>query len=79
LLIILLVISIPPLQSGAQSPAEWREGNAIRFVFEYPDGPFHTVFQWSPEKDSWECLMTQKNKDGKWSTFGDFRLTRSPQ
>jgi hypothetical protein len=56
-----------------------RDGNAIRFVFEYPDGAFHTVFQWSPEQDSWQWLMTQKDKDGKWSTFGDFKLTRSPQ
>jgi len=37
------------------------------------------VFQWSPEKDTREWLMTQKDKDGKWATFGDFRLTGSPQ
>jgi len=53
-----------------------RDGNAIRFVFEYPDGPFHTVFQWSPEKDTWEWLMTQKDKGGKWSTFADLKLAR---
>lgn len=56
-----------------------RDGNAIRFVFEYPDGPFHTTFQWSPEKDTWQWLMTQKDKDGKWVNFGDLKLTRSPQ
>jgi hypothetical protein len=56
-----------------------RDGNAIRFVFEYPDGPFHTVFQWAPEKDTWQWLMTQKDKDGKWANFADFQLTRSPQ
>ncbi len=56
-----------------------RDGNAIRFVFEYPDGPFHTVFQWSPEKNTWQWQMTQKDKDGKWSNFGDFKLTRLPQ
>jgi Protein of unknown function (DUF1579) len=56
-----------------------RDGNAIRFVFEYPDGPFHTVFQWSSEKDTWQWLMTQKDKDGKWATFGDLKLTRSPK
>jgi hypothetical protein len=55
-----------------------RDGNAIRFVFEYPDGPFHTVFQWSPEKGTWQWLMTQKDKDGKWANFGDLKLTRSP-
>jgi len=29
-----------------------------------------------------ECAarqMTQKDKDGKWATFGDLKLTRSPQ
>jgi hypothetical protein len=55
-----------------------RDGNAIRFIFEYPDGPFRTTYQWSPEKDSWQWLMTQKDKNGKWTTFGDFTLTRSP-
>jgi hypothetical protein len=55
-----------------------RDSNAIRFVFEYPDGPFRTVFEWSSEKDTWQWLMTQKDKDGKWTNFGDFQLTRSP-
>ena len=53
-----------------------RDGTAIRFVFEYPDGPFHTTFRWSPEKDSWEWLMEQKNKDGQWTNFADLKLTR---
>jgi hypothetical protein len=56
-----------------------REGNSIHFVFEYPDGPFHTTYQWSPEKDTWQWLMTQKDKDGKWAKFGDLKLTRSPR
>ena len=55
-----------------------RDGNAIRFVFEYPDGPFHTTFAWSPEKDSWQWLMTQKDKNGNWKTFGELQLTRAP-
>ena len=53
-----------------------RDGNAIRFVFEYPDGPFHTTFRWSPEKDSWEWLMEQKDKDARWTNFADLKLTR---
>ena len=56
-----------------------RDGNAIRFVFEYPDGPFRTVFQWSPEKDTWQWVMTQKDKDGKWAPFADLKLARSPE
>jgi hypothetical protein len=53
-----------------------REGNDIRFVFEYPDGPFHTVYRWIPQKDSWQWLMEQKNKEGKWTPFADLMLTR---
>jgi hypothetical protein len=55
-----------------------RDGNAIHFVFEYPDGPFHTTFQWFPAKDTWQWLMTHKDKDGQWTEFGDLKLTRSP-
>lgn len=56
-----------------------RDGNAIRFVFEYPDGPFHTTFRWSPEKDAWQWLLEQKDKNGKWSTFADLKLSRMKQ
>ncbi|HUK31862.1 MAG TPA: hypothetical protein VLV89_12165 [Candidatus Acidoferrum sp.] len=53
-----------------------REGNAIKFIFEYPDGPFHTTLRWFPEKNSWDWLMEQKDKDGKWTKFGDLTLAR---
>ena len=53
-----------------------RDGDSIRLVFEYPDGPFHTTYRWSPEKDTWQWLMEQKNKDGKWTNFADLKLTR---
>ena len=52
-----------------------RNGNEIRFVFEYPDGPFHTTFRWSPESATWQWFLEQKDKDGKWTTFADLRLT----
>jgi hypothetical protein len=53
-----------------------RDGNSIRFVFEYPDGPFHTAYRWSAQDDSWEWVMEQKDKAGKWTTFADLKLTR---
>lgn len=53
-----------------------RNGNEIQFVFEYPDGPFHTTFRWSPASDKWEWLMEQKGKDGKWGQFADLNLVR---
>jgi Protein of unknown function (DUF1579) len=54
-----------------------REGNRIRFIFEYPDGPFHTTLEWNPQKDAWEWLMEQKDKRGQWSEFGDLTLVRA--
>jgi hypothetical protein len=53
-----------------------RDGNEIRFVFEYPDGPFHTTFRWNPAQGTWAWLMEQKNKAGKWTQFADLKLTK---
>src|SRR5215831_12561045 len=50
-----------------------RDGNQIRFVFEYPDGPFHNTYRWNPKEDSWQWLMEQKNKEGKWVPFADLK------
>jgi hypothetical protein len=55
-----------------------REGDEIRFVFEYPDGPFHTTFRWIAEKNLWEWLMQQKDKNGNWAPFADLKLTQPP-
>jgi hypothetical protein len=54
-----------------------REGDSIRVVFEYPDGPFHTAYRWSPQNDTWQWVMEQKDKAGKWTKFADLKLTRS--
>jgi hypothetical protein len=56
-----------------------RDGDSIRFVFEYPDGPFHTTYRWSAQSDSWQWLMEQKDKTGRWTTFADLKLTHAPQ
>jgi hypothetical protein len=48
-------------------------------VFEYPDGPFHTTYRWSAAEDSWQWVMEQKDKAGKWTQFADLTLTRLPQ
>jgi len=54
-----------------------RSGDEIRFVFEYPDGPFHTTFRWNPETQQWKWLMQQKTKSGQWTDFADFTLSRA--
>jgi hypothetical protein len=53
-----------------------RDGNAIRFVFEYPDGPFVNTYTWNPADRSWTSLMRQKNAAGAWTTFATERFTR---
>ena len=53
-----------------------RNGNEIRFIFEYPDGPFHNTMRWVPEKETWEWLLEQKDKNGKWAPFADLHFTR---
>jgi hypothetical protein len=55
-----------------------RQANELQFVFEYPDGPFHARFRWSAEKDSWQWVMQQKDKNGRWTNFADLKLTRIP-
>ena len=55
-----------------------RVENEIRFVFEYPDGPFHTTFRWKPDVKQWQWLMNTKNKAGQWVEFGDLTLVRNP-
>ena len=54
-----------------------RDGNRIRFVFEYPDGPFHNTYVWNSRENSWQWLMEQKDKDGNWTPFAGLKLLRS--
>jgi hypothetical protein len=53
-----------------------RTGDTIEFVFEYPDGPFHTALRWLPDRQQWQWLMTRKNADGKWVGFAEMTLKR---
>jgi hypothetical protein len=51
-----------------------RSGDQIEFVFEYPEGPFHTVFRWLPNKKQWQWQMRTKNDSGKWVEFANLTL-----
>jgi hypothetical protein len=53
-----------------------RAGNEIRFVFEYPDGPFHNTYRWNAQENTWQWLMEQKDKDGRWTPFADLKLVK---
>ena len=41
-----------------------RGGDSISLVFEYPDGPFHTTYKWSPEHDTWQWLLERRTRTG---------------
>ena len=53
-----------------------RSGTTIKFVFEYPDGPFHNTFTWNPETKGWSFLMEQKDPAGTWKVFAEDTLRR---
>ena len=55
-----------------------RDGNAVEFVFEYPDGPFRTAFIWDPAGKSWRWKMRQKSAAGEWKDFLDAVLQPAP-
>ncbi len=52
-----------------------RAGSAIRFVFEYPDGPFHTTFTLDPQ-GAWSVEMQDRGPDGAWREFAHYALRR---
>jgi hypothetical protein len=55
-----------------------RQGaNAVRFVFEYPDGPLHNTFSWKSDDKTWSILIKQKDAKGKWITFAEEVLERA--
>lgn len=54
-----------------------RSADEIEFVFEYPDGPFHTTFRWLPDKKVWQWHMRTK-EDGRWTDFANMTM-RSPE
>jgi hypothetical protein len=53
-----------------------REGDAIRFVFPYPDGLVHNTFTWNAESQTWRSLIEQQDENGQWSVFAEDSLQR---
>lgn len=52
------------------------DGNAIRFVFSYDNGPFINVFTWHPKHRSWTMLLKSEEK-GKTRVFAKKEMTPS--
>ncbi|HEY8793344.1 MAG TPA: hypothetical protein VIM15_00250 [Gemmatimonadaceae bacterium] len=53
-----------------------RVPGGIRFVFEYPDGPFVNAFSFDRSKNEWLSQMRQKNARGEWVSFADETFRR---
>jgi hypothetical protein len=54
-----------------------REGDAIRFVFDYPDGLFHLLLTWHQDSGTWDMITLEQKPDGSWSTFSEKHLRRT--
>lgn len=54
-----------------------RLANGMRFVFEYPDGPFTNTFTFDPATRGWNLLLRQKNPRGEWATFATEQWRRA--
>ena len=53
-----------------------QDGTAVKFLFEYPDGPFTNMMTYHPKTDSWTLLLRQKDPAGTWTDFAEETLKR---
>lgn len=53
-----------------------RDGERLVVVFPYAAGPLRDTFQRDRAGGTWNVLVESQAKDGTWSPFGNFRLTR---
>lgn len=54
-----------------------REGDSIRFRFDYEGGPWFNTFTWIPPVRSWRNVITHEEQ-GKTVTFAEKELTPRP-
>jgi hypothetical protein len=53
-----------------------RQGPRLVIQFPYAEGAFRDTFVWQPKTGSWSLLLESQAKDGAWSTFASYTLTR---
>lgn len=54
-----------------------REGDSIRFRFDYDGGPWFNTFTWLPARGSWKNVITH-DEGGRTVTFAEKELTPAP-
>jgi hypothetical protein len=55
-----------------------RHGDQIVLQFPYAQAAFRNTWTRQAQGDAWTLLIEAQEPDGHWSTFADYRLTRSP-
>jgi hypothetical protein len=53
-----------------------RDEERLVFTFPYAEGAFRDTFQRDKPNGRWTLLLESQGKDGTWSTFASYRLTR---
>ena len=51
---------------------------AVRFTFEYGDGPFRNTLAWNAREKSWHWLIEDKDQAGRWRTWAEYDLRQRP-
>ena len=53
-----------------------RDGEQLMFTFPYAEGTFRDTFRRDKRNGTWTLLLESQGKDGTWSMFANYRLTR---
>jgi len=63
---------------GARVVAEGqRNGSMLVLIFPYAEGAFRDTFTYDPARHSWTWLLESHEKNGKWSTFAKYAVTKT--
>ncbi|HSE45608.1 MAG TPA: hypothetical protein VLA89_09820 [Gemmatimonadales bacterium] len=53
-----------------------RRGEAIEFLFDYPNGLFQNTMTWDPDRQGWSLALRTKDRAGHWQPFADYWMSR---
>ena len=56
-----------------------REGQKLVLLFPYAEGAFRDTLVVAADGNFATLLLESQEKDGSWSTFASYRMTRMPQ
>ena len=63
--------------AGARAVGEGRrEGESLVIDIPYADGAFRDTFTYDPNAKRWRWRLEAQDKNGKWSTFANYNLSR---